>query len=362
MEGRSATEFMQARTHIWNHMLRYLDSSSLKCAVELGVPDAIHSHGGPMTISELVQALSIPASRAPFLRRIMRLLVDSGFFSILKRNEDDDDDDDDEVYDLTSSSKLLINNGSSESLAPLVLFISGLEIGMAGQSMGAWIKGGEVAKTPFHLAHGKGAVELTAERPEFNAAFNDAMASDSRVLMRAVVKDWGQVLFGGLRSLVDAGGGSGGAAVAIAEEFPEVKCSVLDLPHVIAMQPESALVEFVKGDYFEHVPPADAVLLKWILHGWNHENCVKILRKCKDAIPEKEKGGKVIIIDTMVGHGAENRDTISTQYLLDIHMMTVAAGIERDENEWKAMFVQAGFQSYKIICDFGVHCVIEVYP
>ncbi|KAJ0986732.1 hypothetical protein J5N97_005088 [Dioscorea zingiberensis] len=360
MEGRSAAEFMQARTHIWNHMLRYVDSSSLKCAVELGVPDAIHSHGGPMTISELVQALSIPASRAPFLQRIMRLLVGSGFFSILKRNEDDDDND--EVYDLTSSSKLLINSGSSESLAPLVLFISGLEIGMAGQSIGAWIKGGEVAKTPFHVAHGKGVFEYADERPEFNAAFNDAMACDSRVLMTAVVKDWGQVLFGGLRSLVDVGGGSGGAAAAIAEAFPEVKCSVLDLPHVVAVQPESDLVEFVKGDMFVHVPHADAVLLKWILHGWNHEECVKILRTCKNAIPKKENGGKVIIIDAVLGHGVENHDTMGIPYFLDIIIMAVGTGKEKDEKEWKAIFLQAGFQSYKIICDLGVYCVIEIYP
>ncbi|KAJ0986750.1 hypothetical protein J5N97_005106 [Dioscorea zingiberensis] len=150
----------------------------------------------------------------------MRLLVDSGFFSILQRNEEDDD----EVYDLTSSSKLLANSGIStaDSLAPLVLSTSGLETGMAGQSMGASIKGDE-AETPFHVAHGgKGVFEFAGERPEYNAMFSEALASHSRVLMRVVVEDWGQGLFGGLLAWVDVGGGSGGAAVAISGGFPRV--------------------------------------------------------------------------------------------------------------------------------------------
>ncbi|KAH7688839.1 O-methyltransferase COMT-type protein [Dioscorea alata] len=352
---RSSTKFIQARTHIWNHMLRYLDSLSLKCAIELRVPDAIHNHGSPMTLSELIQALHIPTSRAPFLQRIMRILVNSGFFFSFKRNEE-------EVYELTTSSKLLIK-GSINSLAPLVVYMSGLETEMAGQAMSAWIKdasGDDENKTPFHVAYGKSVFEFASERPEFNTLFNEAMASDSKVFMGELVKEWGDVLFGKLRSLVDVGGGTGGASSMIAEAFPAVKCSVLDLAHVVDMQPENGLVEFVKGDMFIHVPAADAVLLKWVLHDWSNDDCVKILKKCKEAIPNK--GGKVIIIEAVVEHDVDSDETTKTQYLLDIHMMTVSTGKERDENEWKTIFLQAGFLSYKIICDLGVHCVIEAYP
>ncbi|KAM0941775.1 putative trans-resveratrol di-O-methyltransferase [Dioscorea sansibarensis] len=344
-------------------MLRYLDSLSLKCAVELRVPDAIHNHGSPMTLSELIQALQIPTSRAPFLQRIMRILVNSGFFFSFKRKELDGSNEED-VYDLTTSSKLLIK-GSTNSLAPLVVFISGLESEMAGQAMSAWIKrasdGDDENETPFNVAYGgKSVFEFASERPEFNALFNEAMACDSKLFMGEVVKEWGDVLFGKLRSLVDVGGGTGGAAAMIAEAFPAVKCSVLDLAHVVDMHPENGLVEFVKGDMFVHVPTADAVLLKWILHDWSNEECVKILKKCKEAIPNK--GGKVIIIEAVVEHDGDSDETTKTQYLLDIHMMTFTTGKERDENEWKSIFLQAGFPSYKIICDLGVHCVIEVYP
>jgi len=37
--------------------------------------------------------------------------------------------------------------------------------------------------------------------------------------------------------------------------------------------------------------------VQWILHDWGNEDCIKILKKCKEAIPSKENGGKVIIID-----------------------------------------------------------------
>ncbi|KAH7688837.1 O-methyltransferase COMT-type protein [Dioscorea alata] len=315
-----------------------------------------------MTLSELVQALHIPTSRAPFLQRIMLILVNSGFFFSFKRKELDGSNEE-EVYDLTTSSKLLIK-GSSNSLAPLVVFISGLEAEMAGQAMSPWIKratdgGDDENKTPFHVAYGKSVFEFASERPEFNALFNEAMVSDSKLFMGEVVKEWGDVLFGKLRSLVDVGGGTGGAALMIVEAFPAVKCSVLDLDDVVDMQPENGLVEFVKGDMFVHVPAADAVLLKWILHDWSDEECVKILKICKEAIPN---GGNVIIIEAVVEHDVDPDETTKTQYLLDIHMMTFTTGKERDENEWKSIFLQASFPSYKIICDLGVHCVIEVYP
>ncbi|KAM0941781.1 putative trans-resveratrol di-O-methyltransferase [Dioscorea sansibarensis] len=244
-------DFSKARTQVWKHMFAFMDSMCLRCAVELGVPDAISNHSSPMTLSELVQALSIPTSRASFLRRIMRLLVNSGFFSI-KGNKSDSSNYEEEVYDLTATSKLLVI-ASTNSLAPVVLSVTSFELGMAGQAMSAWIKrssGGDddENETPFHVAHGgKSVFEFASERPEFNALFNEAMACDNRALMGEVVKMWGDMLFVGLRSLVDVGGGTGNAAAVIAEAFPEMKCSVLALAHVVDVQPQNELVEFVKG-------------------------------------------------------------------------------------------------------------------
>jgi ubiquinone/menaquinone biosynthesis C-methylase UbiE len=80
-----------------------------------------------------------------------------------------------------------------------------------------------------------------------------------------IVRECGEV-FAGINSLVDVGGGDGTMAKAIAKAFPHVRCSVLDLPHVVGgngMPGEGeGTVEFIAGDMMVFIPPADAVLLK----------------------------------------------------------------------------------------------------
>jgi hypothetical protein len=63
-------------------------------------------------------------------------------------------------------------------------------------------------------------------------------------------------------SLIDVAGGHGGAARAIAKEFPQIKCTVLDLPHVVTEAPTDDHVLFISGDMFKYIPPAHALFLK----------------------------------------------------------------------------------------------------
>lgn len=96
-----------------------------------------------------------------------------------------------------------------------------------------------------------------------NASVNNALAADSHFLMQVVLKEFSEI-FHGIDTLVDVGGGLGGAAVAIAAAFPCLKCTVLDLPHVVAKAPSISVgnVQFVAGDMFESIPTANAVFLK----------------------------------------------------------------------------------------------------
>jgi hypothetical protein len=103
-------------------------------------------------------------------------------------------------------------------------------------------------------------------------------------------------------------------------------------------------------------------LLQWIFHVWQDEDCVKILRQCKKALPPRDAGGKVIIIDTVVGCGSQQVTVSSEMQLwLDVYMMYVD-GEERDELEWKKIFLEAGFSDYKITPVLGFRSLIEVYP
>jgi len=228
---------------------------SLKCAVELGIPDAIHNHGKPITLPELLSALSISPAKATHMRRLMRMLTHSGIFA----RSDADDDSYDEVYSLTPLSRLLVGNNGSASLSSLVVVALHPVLMNPFQSMSTWFKSDE--PTPFFVEHGCNIWEMTARNPQFNKVFNEGTASDAKFLMDVLLKNCGHV-FDGVRSLVDVGGGTGSVAIAISEAFPDIKCSVLDLPQVINDTIEKGAADFIAGDMFDYIPPADVVFLK----------------------------------------------------------------------------------------------------
>jgi len=97
------------------------------------------------------------------------------------------------------------------------------------------------------------------------------------------------------------------------------------------------------------------------LHDWGDADCIKILKNCKKAIPPRDAGGKVIILDKVIGGQSSNIKHKETQVLFDLFIMFVN-GVERDEQEWKKVIFEAGFSDYKIIPILGVRSIIEVYP
>uniref|UniRef100_A0A0A8YPL8 O-methyltransferase C-terminal domain-containing protein n=1 Tax=Arundo donax TaxID=35708 RepID=A0A0A8YPL8_ARUDO len=112
---------------------------------------------------------------------------------------------------------------------------------------------------------------------------------------------------------------------------------------------------------FQSIPPAHAIFLKWILHDWGDDECVKILKNCKQAIPPRDAGGKVIILDMVLGSGKSDIKHLETQVLYDLLIMGIN-GVERDEQEWKKIFFDAGFKEYKIMPVLDVRSIIELYP
>lgn len=103
--------------------------------------------------------------------------------------------------------------------------------------------------------------------------------------------------------------------------------------------------------------------LQWILHDWSDEECVKILKRCKEAITSrKDKKGKVIIIDMMMENQKGDEESIETQLFFDMLMMVLVEGKERNKEEWAKLFSDAGFSDYKITPILGLRSLIEVYP
>ncbi|KAJ9563678.1 hypothetical protein OSB04_008838 [Centaurea solstitialis] len=344
------------------HIFSFINPMSLKCAVQLQIPDIIHRHGAPMLLSELVDALSINKERSHFVYRLMRILVHSGFF--LKQKipitERDEEEEEKEAYLLAPTSRLLLKE-EPLSTRPFLLAMLDPILMDPWQNMSKWFQNDDVA-TPFHITHGKSLWDFASQEPRLNHFFNEALVGDARLVTNVVLKHC-KGAFEGLDSIVDVGGGTGTVAKAIAKAFPEINCISFDLPHVVNGMEGSKNLSYVGGDMFEAIPKADAIFMKWILHDWNDENCIKILKRCKDAIPSKENRGKLIIVDMVVMNNEVGSDeSLETQLFFDMLMMTDTTGKERTKKEWVKLLLDAGFSDYKFTPILGLRSLIEVYP
>ncbi|XP_056695889.1 trans-resveratrol di-O-methyltransferase isoform X2 [Spinacia oleracea] len=368
--NKEAKELLNAQTHIWNHVLSFLNSMALKCAIQLGIPDAIHKHGKPMTLIELADSLSVHPDKAPCLRQLMRLLVHSNFFSTTgdlpnidgeqrqilarkcqeakdlapngssERSSPSGEEEEEEAFGLTLCSQLLLKDHPF-SQTPFALLEMDPSITDPSHNLGEWFRTTE-HESPFHMAQGKNIYERMPSVSIFNELFNRTMSYDSRLVSSLLVtSNEFKGLIEGLESIVDIGGGDGTMAKAIAEAYPNLKC-----------------------DMFEMVPRAHAVLIKWAFHNWSDDHCIKALQRCKEAIPSKEKGGKVMIIEMVMGvvPSDNNVNHSHSQLLMDMQMLSVSRGKERTEEQWKYLFINAGFGDYKILPILGSRSIIEVYP
>ncbi|MCL7029283.1 hypothetical protein MKW94_013713 [Papaver nudicaule] len=352
-------ELIQAHTQIWKYAFNYASSLSLRCVVQLGIPDIIHNHGKPMTLSSLVDALSLPSARIDPLNSLMRFMIHSGFFATQSLGGENQGQ---EGYVLTATSRLLVK-ANTNTMSSVVLSMVDPFMVSSLHSLSTWFQGSQ--STPFVAAHGMTLWDVLEQNPESGKNFHDSMANDSCVLMSVALKE-GKEVFDNLKSLVDVGGGIGTTAHAVVGAFPHIDCVVLDLPNVVAnLQGSTGKVVFIGGDMFEYIPSADAVLMKFILHDWSDTDCVRILKRCREAIPSREDGGKVIILDAVIEEDKnkqEDNSITETQLLFDIMMMAFHNGKERTEKEWKKLFIDSGFTDYKITRVQGFRSFIEVYP
>ncbi|KAL0306842.1 UNVERIFIED_CONTAM: Trans-resveratrol di-O-methyltransferase [Sesamum radiatum] len=351
---QSTQELLDAQSHVWNHLFNFINSMSMKCVIQLGIPDIIHKHGKPMTLSELTHSLRLNAAKSRSLERLMRIMIHSKFFINVKISQVDET----EGYWLTPASHLLLRD-EPLSVRPFALAMLDPTLTDPWHHVSEWFKT-DGDPTPFVSTHGRTLWEHAGQDPRLNGLFNEGMASDARLAATVVTEDCRNV-FEGLKSMVDVGGGTGTVAKAIADAFTGLNCVVLDLPHVVAGCEGTDNLTFVAGDMFEYIPPADAVFMKWILHDWPDEKCLKILEKCKQAISNEDKGGKVIIVDMVVDFKKEHK-TIETQLFFDMLMINLTSGRERTEKDWAKLFSATGFTSYKITPVFGLRSLIELFP
>ena len=160
--------------------------------------------------------------------------------------------------------------------------------------------------------------------------------------------------------MVDIAGGHGLLLAGILQANPHLQGVLFDLPYVIGgasglLEREGVndRVELTSGDFFESVPAgADAYLLKHIIHDWDDESSVRILRNIHQAM---NAGGRVLIAEMVVPEG----DAPSPAKALDLLMLVMEGGKERTEQEYASLLAASGFKPTRIIPTKSPYSVIE---
>ncbi|KAK6938392.1 O-methyltransferase domain [Dillenia turbinata] len=165
--------------------------------------------------------------------------------------------------------------------------------------------------------------------------------------------------FEGLKVLVDVGGGVGIALNMITSMYPHIQGINFDLPHVIAHASPYQGVEHVVGDMFVSVPRGDAIFLKFVLHDWGDERCLKMLRNCWAALPNN---GKVIVVESICPALPETSVQANIVFEMDLVMMVHSPeGKERTEEEYEALALNSGFSRFQVVCCAYTTWVMEFH-
>ncbi|KAJ7951390.1 Caffeic acid O-methyltransferase [Quillaja saponaria] len=179
------------------------------------------------------------------------------------------------------------------------------------------------------------------------------MINHTTIVMKEVLESYKG--FQHINGLVDVGGGLGITLNLITSKYHHIKGINFDLPHVIKHAPSYPGVEHVGGDMFETLPRGDAIFMKWILHDWSDEHCLKLLKNCYKAIPEE---GKVIVMDAVLPFAPETSNAARSISQMDVLMMTQnPGGKERSREQFMALATEAGFSGIKydcFVCNFWV--------
>jgi O-methyltransferase domain len=172
------------------------------------------------------------------------------------------------------------------------------------------------------------------------ARFSGAMANLTNGIKAAAVA---QLDAGDAATLVDVGGADGSLLAAVLRRHPDLHGVLFDLPHVVAGADKvladagvADRVEVVAGSFFDAVPAGDAYLLSFVLHDWSDAEAIAILQAIRAANPE----ASLLILELVTPPG----DQPHLAKMIDLTMLGMLSGHERDEDEWRALLAGAGFE------------------
>jgi hypothetical protein len=321
----------------------YMVSAALSVAAKLKIADLLAD--GPRSVADLAAAT---ASNEDALYRVLRALVSVGFFRAAGPRSF-----------ASSPETELLRSDVPGSIRPMVLWMAN------PLHFQVW------AEMSYSVATGKPAVEKLYNKPCFEALgdlpevareFNDAMTCFSASLAPALLEAYD---FTGTHTLMDVAGGHGFVLCEVLGRYPAMKGILFDMPGVVdgaRSRLESLNLngrcQTAAGDFFKHIPPgADTYYMQHIIHDWDDERALTILRNCRQALNARPNG-TLLVMDNVIP------DTPQPHFgkLLDLEMLLMPGGRERSEAEFHRLFAQARFDIARIVPTRASQSLIEAHP
>lgn len=305
----------------------YWISQAIYAAAKFNIAD--HLKDGSKSVDELAEATS---TNVDALYRLLRALASKGIFAEGEPRQ----------FSLTPLAEPLQSDvpGSKRALA----LMSGDEQFRAWAEIEYSIQTGKIA---FEKVYGKPIFEYLGENPDKARIFDAAMVGihgrESDVILSAYD-------FSDVGVLADIGGGNGSQISRILEKHNGLKGILFDLPHVIERAKNqieseglSNRCELVGGNFFDAVPEgADVYMMRHIIHDWDDEKSVTILRNCHQAM---SSSGRLLIVESVIPPGNE---PFGGKFL-DLVMLLIPGGKERTEDEYRTLLGRAGFELTQVI-------------
>ena len=302
MSGRSP------ESQLWDLLRGALGTRALGIAADLRIAERLAD--GPRPVEELAREAGADPDA---LHRILRALSSDGVFA----------EEEPHVFRNTRASEALRRDGWDD----FAHLFGGVWHGVAG----ALDASGRQAFPGDFWA-------WLAEHQEERAAFDRAMEQgwEGRA-ERLASAGWR-----GDETVVDVGGGNGSLLVELLRRQPGLRGIVFDLPET--NRDDARLgdrIEFVAGSFFERVPAGDVYVLSTVLHDWDDERAAAILRTIRAAAPPD---ARVLVLETVLAPG---NDPHGAKWL-DLLMLALLRGRERDEAQWQALLAAGGLEPIRM--------------
>lgn len=172
-----------------------------------------------------------------------------------------------------------------------------------------------------------GAWQWLSAHPHFAKVFDEAMASGAQAHLKSLLSAYDFSVF---RSVADIGGGQGHLLRAVLDHVPSATGMLFDQPHVLDSMRDRRVerMELVAGDFFKDpLPSAEAYLLMRVIHDWDDENAISILRNVRSAVPAE---GKLLLIEVLLPQIAqpvqEAASWLAWPTFMDLNMLAWSSG------------------------------------